>query len=138
MSAGVGHQPWVVILTDLKNMAVCQDKQFARIKCKGKQIHLKTELKLLNNLNLFCFINYIKTRTVLYRKKPRGPTRLKSRTLDWEINRNQTRNQEITREISEFWNQKSLKTSLLLSPQSIWQRSPTEIRNRVRNQEIAL
>jgi hypothetical protein len=29
MSAGVGHQPWVVILTDLKNMAVCQewDKQ---------------------------------------------------------------------------------------------------------------
>jgi hypothetical protein len=39
----------------------------------------------------------------------RGPTRLKSRTLDSEINRNQTRNQEITREISEFWNQKSLK-----------------------------
>jgi hypothetical protein len=32
----------------------------------------------------------------------RGPTRLKSRTLDSEINRNQTRNQEITREISEF------------------------------------
>ena len=29
MSAGVSHQPWVVILTDLKNMAVCQewDKQ---------------------------------------------------------------------------------------------------------------
>jgi hypothetical protein len=29
MSADVGHQPWVVILTDLKNMAVCQewDKQ---------------------------------------------------------------------------------------------------------------
>jgi hypothetical protein len=29
MIAGVGHQPWVVILTDLKNMAVCQewDKQ---------------------------------------------------------------------------------------------------------------
>jgi hypothetical protein len=29
MSAAVGHQPWVVILTDLKNMAVCQewDKQ---------------------------------------------------------------------------------------------------------------
>jgi hypothetical protein len=29
MSAGVGHQPWVVILTDLKNMAVFQawDKQ---------------------------------------------------------------------------------------------------------------
>jgi hypothetical protein len=37
--------------------------------CNGEQIHLKTELKLLNNLNLFCFINYIKTRTVLYRKK---------------------------------------------------------------------
>ena len=34
--------------------------------------------------------------------QPRGPTRLKSRTLDSEINRNQTRNQEITREISEF------------------------------------
>ena len=32
----------------------------------------------------------------------RGPTRLKSSTLDSEINRNQTRNQEITREISEF------------------------------------
>jgi hypothetical protein len=29
MIAGVGHQPWVVILTDLKIMAVCQqwDKQ---------------------------------------------------------------------------------------------------------------
>jgi hypothetical protein len=29
MIAGVRHQPWVVILTDLKNMAVCQewDKQ---------------------------------------------------------------------------------------------------------------
>jgi hypothetical protein len=29
MIAGVGDQPWVVILTDLKNMAVCQewDKQ---------------------------------------------------------------------------------------------------------------
>jgi hypothetical protein len=29
MIAGVGHPPWVVILTDLKNMAVCQewDKQ---------------------------------------------------------------------------------------------------------------
>jgi hypothetical protein len=29
MFASVGHQPWVVILTDLKNMAVCQegDKQ---------------------------------------------------------------------------------------------------------------
>jgi hypothetical protein len=29
MSAGVGHQQWVVIHTDLKNMAVCQewDKQ---------------------------------------------------------------------------------------------------------------
>jgi hypothetical protein len=25
MIAGVGHQPWVVILTDLKNMAVCQE-----------------------------------------------------------------------------------------------------------------
>jgi hypothetical protein len=25
MSAGVGHQPWVVILTDLKNMSVCQE-----------------------------------------------------------------------------------------------------------------
>jgi hypothetical protein len=25
MSAGVGHQPWVGILTDLKNMAVCQE-----------------------------------------------------------------------------------------------------------------
>jgi hypothetical protein len=25
MSAGVGHQPWVVILTDLKNIAVCQE-----------------------------------------------------------------------------------------------------------------
>jgi hypothetical protein len=37
---------------------------------------------------------------------PRGPTRLKSRTLDSEINRNQTRNQEITREISEIRNQK--------------------------------
>jgi hypothetical protein len=34
--------------------------------------------------------------------KARGPTQLKSRTLDSEINRNQTRNQEITREISEF------------------------------------
>jgi hypothetical protein len=45
-------------------------------------------------------------------KNPRGPTRLKSRTLDSEINRNQTRNEEITREISEFWNQKSLKTSV--------------------------
>ena len=38
----------------------------------------------------------------LYIRKSRGPTRLKSRTLDSEINRNQTRNQEITREISEF------------------------------------
>jgi hypothetical protein len=29
MIAGVGHQPWVVIRNDLKNMAVCQewDKQ---------------------------------------------------------------------------------------------------------------
>jgi hypothetical protein len=29
MSAGVGHQPWVVILSDIKNMAVFQewDKQ---------------------------------------------------------------------------------------------------------------
>jgi hypothetical protein len=25
MIAGMGHQPWVVILTDLKNMAVCQE-----------------------------------------------------------------------------------------------------------------
>jgi hypothetical protein len=29
MNTGVGHQPWLVILTDLKNMSVCQewDKQ---------------------------------------------------------------------------------------------------------------
>jgi hypothetical protein len=39
-----------------------------KVKCKGEQIHLKIELKLLDNSNLFCFINYIKTRTILYRK----------------------------------------------------------------------
>jgi hypothetical protein len=61
---------------------------------------------------------------------PRGPTRLKSRTLDSEINRNQTRNQEITR---NQWILKSeiTKSSLLLSPQSY-----TAVTHR--NQEIRL
>jgi hypothetical protein len=30
--------------------------QEKKVKCKGEQINLKTELKLLDNLNLFCFI----------------------------------------------------------------------------------
>jgi hypothetical protein len=35
-----------------------------KVKCKGEQIHLKTELKLLNNnLNFFCFSETV------YRKK---------------------------------------------------------------------
>jgi hypothetical protein len=41
----------------------------------------------------------------LYKSKldlDEGSERLKSRTLDSEINRNQTRNQEIAGEISEF------------------------------------
>jgi hypothetical protein len=53
---------------------------------------------------------------------PRGPTRLKSRTLDSEIIWNQTRNQEITREISQFWNQKSLKLRYYWAHSLIWQR----------------
>jgi hypothetical protein len=40
--------------------------QEKKVECKGKQINLKTELKLLNNLNLFCFI---KQKTIYQKKK---------------------------------------------------------------------
>jgi hypothetical protein len=66
--------------------------------------------------------------------QPRGPTRLKSRTLDSEINRNQTRNQEITREISEFWNQNSeITQSFVIIEPTVYMTAVTH-----RNQEIGL
>jgi hypothetical protein len=70
--------------------------------------------------------------------KPRGPTRLKSRTLNSEINRNQTRNQEITRKISEFWNQKSLKLRYYWAQVLYDSGNSQKSGNRVRNQEIGL
>ena len=88
---------------------------------------------------------------------PRGPLRLKSCTLDSEINRNETRNHERNQWILKSQiTQITCSTSLLLSPQSTWQRSATEIRlefnaiswfltwfpinqqKQVRNQEIRL
>ena len=40
----------------LFNEAVLKFAKLPLLKCKGEQINLKTELKLLNNLNLCCFI----------------------------------------------------------------------------------
>ena len=43
MIAGVGHQPWVAILTDLKNMAVCKQDYINKISI-FKSIYLENDV----------------------------------------------------------------------------------------------